>query len=186
MTAAIAEILPRFTSTSPRGFFLPLPPTIRLRPLSQCLSVVHLVHLLEVHPAGAHSIHHENTQQNASIRGHLSHPPYPRRHLHHASGLEDRQGVWAQIWRHTQLDVAKPFSDIYNLSDISGRREACMQYGASSILAYIVAARDKREAHAEDIWSSMQPQAGQHCNEQGITLDACIEEAIATLVRSSI
>ena len=28
----------------------------------------------------------------------------------------------------------------------------------------------------------MQPQAGQHCNEQGITLDACIEEAIATLI----
>ena len=57
-----------------------------------------------------------------------------------------------------------------------------MRYGASSILAYIVAARDKREAHAEDIWSSMQPQAGQHCNEQSITLDACIEEAIATLI----
>ena len=67
MTAAIAEILPRSASTSPRGFFLPLPPTIRLRPLSQCLSVVHLVHLLEVPPTGAHSIHHENMRQNASI-----------------------------------------------------------------------------------------------------------------------
>ena len=57
-----------------------------------------------------------------------------------------------------------------------------MQYGASSILAYIVAARDKREAHAEDIWLSVQPQAGQHYNEQGITLDARIEETIATLI----
>ena len=57
-----------------------------------------------------------------------------------------------------------------------------MQYGASNILAYIVAARDKREAHAEDTWLSVQPQAGQHYNEQGITLDARIEEAIATLI----
>ena len=57
-----------------------------------------------------------------------------------------------------------------------------MQYGASSILAYIVAARDKREAHAEDIWLSVQARASQHYNEQGITLDACIEEAIATLI----
>ena len=43
-----------------------------------------------------------------------------------------------------------------------------MQYGASSILAYIVAARDKREAHAEDIWLSVQPRAGQHYIEQDI------------------
>ena len=45
-----------------------------------------------------------------------------------------------------------------------------MQYGASSILAYIVAARDKREAHAEDIWLSVQSRADpdQHYTEQDI------------------